>query len=210
MGADVAAAGAAPPGTVLGLLLAGGEGRRMGGRDKGLMQLHGRTLVQHVIERLQPQTQTLVLSANRHLGNYAAFGLPVMPDAASWHGMGPLAALATLVALCPVPQHAWVQMAPCDVPFLPHDLTARLREALRQHPAFDVACPRLPQGLQPALLLAQSSTLSGVPPYLQQGGRSIKGWLASCKLLEVPFEDVGAFANANDPVALRKLEKHCH
>lgn len=183
------------------LLLAGGEGRRMGGVDKGMQRLCGQPLHRHVLQVLQPQVAWLAISANRHLGDYAASGYAVWPDATPWQGMGPLAALATAAASLPA-HVTLLQTAPCDTPLLPGDLVPRLLAALGDA---DVAMPVTAQGPQPACLLLRVAALAAVPGYLAGGGRSIRGWLAGLRVVEVVFDEAG-FANANDAAALARLE----
>lgn len=193
---------------VLGLLLAGGEGRRMGGQDKGQVLFKGRPLAQHVLERLQPQVQQVLISANRHLPEYQALGAPVMRDAERWQGMGPLAALATLTGedvADPAPDY--LQLAPCDTPHLPADLVAQLLQALQQDPSLELVYPSTTEGVQPACLLAQWSIVASVPDYLMQGGRSLRGWIAGRRSAAVPFATATDFANANDPQTLARLEQ---
>lgn len=192
---------------VHGLLLAGGEGSRLGGVDKGWVALAGRPLVQHVLARLRPQVQTLTISANRHLEQYAALGYPVLSDAPAWQGMGPLAALATLSAHRQAPQQGYVQLCPCDTPLVPLDLVRRLQQELLQNPTLDVVYPQNAHGPQPALMLAQCSALASVPAYLVSGQRSLRGWLATRQAQPVFFDNELAFANANDPQALQGLEQ---
>lgn len=194
------------PATLGGLLLAGGEGRRMGGVDKGQLPLCGQPLAAHVLARLAPQLGWLAISANRSLDDYARFGLPVWTDAAAWQGMGPLAALATAAEQLP-PIITLLQLAPCDTPDLPATLSATLAAALSASSA-DIALPftpQGPQGPQPACLLLKVDVLASVAPYLLGGQRSIRGWLATQRVVEVPFADAAAFANANDPATLAAL-----
>ena len=186
-----------------GLLLAGGEGRRMGGQDKGMLPLCGQPLAAHVLARLAPQLGWLAISANRSLDDYRRFGLPLWTDAAAWQGMGPLAALATAAEQLP-PHITLLQLAPCDTPDLPLDLSATLAAALAAGAA-DIALPLTPQGPQPACLLLKVGVLASVAPYLAGGQRSIRGWLATQRVVEVPFADAAAFANANDPATLAAL-----
>ncbi|MEQ6292553.1 molybdenum cofactor guanylyltransferase MobA [Vogesella sp. GCM10023246] len=191
------------PATLGGLLLAGGEGRRMGGVDKGQQLLCGQPLAVHVLTRLAPQLGWLAISANRSLDAYRTLGLPVWPDDAAWQGMGPLAALATAAALLP-PTITQLQLVPCDTPDLPATLSVTLAAALAASGA-DIALPRTPQGPQPACLLLRVGVLASVAPYLLGGQRSIRGWLATQRVVEVPFADATAFANANDPATLAAL-----
>lgn len=111
---------------IAGLILAGGQGRRMGGLEKALLDLGGRPLAAHVAARLGPQVGALALSANGPAAGYAGLGLPVLPDAPEARGEGPLAGvLAGLVWAEGLGAEALVTVA-CDTPFLPEDLVARL------------------------------------------------------------------------------------
>ena len=103
---------------VTGLILAGGLGRRMGGRDKGLQPFRGRPMAAWAIERLAPQVDTLLVNANQNPASYAAFGYPVVPDRIAGFA-GPLAGLHAGLSACETPL---LVTAPCDSPFLPEDL----------------------------------------------------------------------------------------
>ena len=110
---------------ICGLVLAGGQGRRMGGVDKGLQLLQGRPLMQHVLDRLRPQVDSLLINANQNLERYAQFGCPVVPDRVGGFA-GPLAGLDAGLHATDAPM---IVTAPCDSPFLPRDLVARLHAA---------------------------------------------------------------------------------
>ncbi len=125
------------PKDVTGLILAGGEGRRMGGVDKGWVLWHDRPLVVWVQERLRPQVGSLLISANRSLERYAALGLPVVRDDVPGFA-GPLAGIAAGLAAAPTD---WLVTAPCDSPLLPRDLVARFRSALSFDAFADQASP---------------------------------------------------------------------
>lgn len=111
-----------PQTQITGGILAGGEGRRLAGADKGLVRWRGLALVQHVLAALKPQTITQLISANRNLDVYACFGALVVRDG---DGSGPLAGLAALLAAT---ETDWLLCVPCDAPQLPADLAARLLE----------------------------------------------------------------------------------
>ncbi|MDH4189882.1 MAG: molybdenum cofactor guanylyltransferase, partial [Betaproteobacteria bacterium] len=116
---------------ITGIVLAGGQGRRMGGVDKGLQPLRGKPLVQWVIERLAPQVDEILVNANQNVEAYAGFGHPVVAD-----DLGDFAGpLAGLHAGLKAARHALAVTVPCDSPFLPLDLVARLRDALGKHRA---------------------------------------------------------------------------
>ena len=111
---------------VAGVILAGGLGRRMGGVDKGLRPLRGKPMVQWVLERFSPQVDQVLINANQHVEEYSAFGHPVIPDRIAGFA-GPLAGLHAALSATLLPLIATV---PCDSPFLPTDLVARLKQAL--------------------------------------------------------------------------------
>ena len=117
--------------TIPGVLLAGGLARRMGGGDKPMRQILGRTILARVIARLAPQCDGLILNANGDPARFAAFGLPVIPDSVA-DFPGPLAGI--LAGLDWMAKHRpdveWMLSAAADCPFLPRDLAARLSEAL--------------------------------------------------------------------------------
>ena len=126
---------AAPQNHVVGLLLAGGLSRRMGGGDKCLRPVGGRPMLAHIIDRLAPQVDRLVLNANGDPSRFAAFGLPVVPDPIQGFA-GPLAGV--LAGLLWAQEHAaqalWVASAATDTPFFPKDLVARLHAAIDGNP----------------------------------------------------------------------------
>ena len=114
---------------VTGIILAGGQGRRMGGVDKGLQPLKGRPMAAWAIERLAPQVDEILLNANQNLEAYARLGYRVVPDSLGGFA-GPLAGLHAGLQAASQPL---VVTVPCDSPFLPLDLVARLKEKLSQH-----------------------------------------------------------------------------
>lgn len=187
---------------VTGVILAGGQGQRMGGVDKGLQSLNGRPMVQWVLDRLKPQVGTVLISANRHLSGYAQFGCPVLPDLIPGFA-GPLAGLHTALAKAVTPL---VASAPCDSPFLPTDLVARLRTALEAQNA-DLAVARSGDRVHRAFCLLRRERLPGLEAFLAAGGRKVGLWHAALKVVEVPFAtEAGAFDNINTPDELRSLQ----
>src|SRR3954468_17579708 len=116
---------------ITGIVLAGGQGSRMGGVDKGLQPFRGRPMVAHVLERLAPQVQAILVNANRNVEAYEALGHRVIADEIAGFA-GPLAGFERGLAHASTPL---VVTAPCDSPFLPLDLVARLRGALESNVA---------------------------------------------------------------------------
>lgn len=178
---------------VTGLVLAGGQGRRMGGADKGLKTFQGKPLVQHVIERLRPQVATLIVNANLNLEIYARFGYPVVSDDIGGYA-GPLAGLQAGLARSQTPLLA---TAPCDSPYLPADLVDRLDAALVSKAA-QLSVARTGDQPHPVFMLCRREVLPSLERYLAGGGRKIDAWYASLTVAEVPFDDEAeAFANIN-------------
>jgi molybdopterin-guanine dinucleotide biosynthesis protein A len=180
---------------VTGLVLAGGQGRRMGGADKGLTLFADRPLVAHVIERLAPQVGSLMINANRHAERYARYGYPVIADRIAGF-VGPLAGLHAGLAACRTPL---LVCAPCDAPFLPLDLVARLRAALEREGA-QLAVPRsADERLQPTFVLLHRAVAANLAAYLAAGQREMRAWCRQLPLATVDFADSAAFANLNTP-----------
>ena len=181
---------------VTGLILAGGQGTRMGSVDKGLQTLAGQPMVQHVIQRLQPQVQQLHINANQNQAVYAEWGFPVWADAMPDFA-GPLAGLQTGLMHCTTP---YLVTVPCDSPYLPLDLVARLAQALQAQEA-DLAVAVTGVGVQrqphPVFCLAKASLLPHLTQYLESGGRKMGAWHATLRVATVHFEDEAAFRNIN-------------
>jgi molybdopterin-guanine dinucleotide biosynthesis protein A len=183
---------------ITGIVLAGGQGRRMGNVDKGFVELAGRPLVAHVIDRLAPQVATIVINANRNADRYAEFGYPVIADAIGGFA-GPLAGLHAGLSATKTP---FVVTSPCDSPFLPHDLVARLAAAFDANNV-DIAVARTRDQPHPVFALVRCSVLPHLARFLQDGGRKIDAWYASLPLAEVAFDDEEhAFRNINTQAEL--------
>jgi len=178
---------------ITGVILAGGQGRRMGGVDKGLQYLNGRPLVQWVLERLAPQVHTVLISANQNPERYAEFGCAVLPDTIPDFA-GPLAGLQAALAHAATPLIATV---PCDSPFLPADLVERLHAALQARHA-DLAVPRTGDRAHRAFCLTRREMLPKLDAFLNSGERKVGLWHASLNVVEVAFDDqADAFSNIN-------------
>ena len=187
--------------SVTGVVLAGGLGRRMGGVDKGLVAFRGRPMVQHVIERLAPQVDEILINANRSTAQYAAFGYRVIADAIEGFA-GPLAGLERGLAEA---RHDLVATAPCDSPFLPTELIDRLFAAMTDASA-DLAVARTGDQPHPVFCLCKRSLHAHLRAYLGAGGRKIDAWYATLAVIEVAFDDqASAFSNIN---TLEELSAH--
>ncbi|RPI43627.1 MAG: molybdenum cofactor guanylyltransferase [Betaproteobacteria bacterium] len=188
---------------VTGLILAGGQGRRMGGVDKGLQTLHGKPLVAWVLERLAPQVSEILISANQNLDRYGSFGHRVLPDEVGGFA-GPLAGLERAMQAA---THDFIVTAPCDSPLLPADLVHRLQEAQATRGA-DLAVARTGLQVHPVFCLCKRSLHSHLRAYLAGGGRKIDTWYSELAVIEVPFDDeAAAFSNINTVEELKDHEQ---
>jgi molybdopterin-guanine dinucleotide biosynthesis protein A len=190
---------------ITGLILAGGRGSRMGHVDKGLQPFRGAPMVLHVIMRLSPQVGTMMINANQNLGPYEGFGLPVWPDQLTGFE-GPLAGLQTGLSHC---ETDYLVTAPCDSPFLPEDLVARLGAALQEQDAELAVAVTDENGRRqphPVFCLMKASVLPSLSAFLQSGERKIEKWYRSLKFVEVDFPDEAAFRNINTLEELRRFE----
>ena len=187
---------------VTGVVLAGGQGRRMGGVDKGLKPLRGKPMVQWAIERFAPQVGELLINANQNLDAYAAFGYRVIPDAIGGYA-GPLAGLHRGLTEA---SYELVATVPCDSPFLPVDLVSRLRAAMDAAGA-ELSVARTGDQPHPVFCLCRKSVLESLSAFLDNGGRKIDAWYSALKVVEVAFDDEAeAFSNINTVEELRGFE----
>jgi molybdopterin molybdotransferase len=186
--------------TIQALILAGGRGTRMGSVDKGLQPFQGATLVSTVLARVTPQVASVAISANRNLDQYATLGVPVWTDATA-DFPGPLAGLEAGMRHSDAPLLLTV---PCDCPFFPTDLAARLLAALTGQNA-DIALATTSDGQRhPVFCLVKTDMRPVLQAYLADGGRKMGGWYGDAKVAEVVFDDVDAFRNLNTVDELRE------
>ena len=223
---------------VCAVILAGGMGSRMGGVDKGLQILHGKTLTQWALDRINAQScgapLRIAINANRHIDVYQEYGHPVWPDAVAGYA-GPLAGFHTALQHCnpesqsdasaSLPEYVWT--VPCDSPLFPLDLLSRLAQALQSGP-FDIAVASapdsetdpqdpgnqtpLPLRAQPVFSLFKTRLLPHLEQFLNAGGRRINAWTHQHAYVEAAFNRSGdnplAFFNANSLADLDMLQAH--
>ncbi|RZK99989.1 MAG: molybdenum cofactor guanylyltransferase [Rubrivivax sp.] len=200
-----------PRSDVTGWILAGGEGRRMGGANKGLQVYRGQALVLWVIQSLAPQTNALHINAKREQAAYAQLlGGPsardrVWPDDADIsRSLGPLAGILTGLRHITTP---WLVTAACDTPALPAELVERLHQHAADHGA-DIAVPVTHDAPGETrhhwtCALIHTRTRASLETALVQGERRVGQWIKTCPWIGVSFDDPAAFININTPEALR-------
>jgi len=194
---------AAAEGTT-GVVLAGGLARRMGGRDKGLIELCGRPMVSYIADALRPQTARLLVNANRNREAYARItGCPVIADRVGDFA-GPLAGMASGLEAAETP---FVLTVPCDSPLVAPDLAGRLHAARAQAGAA-LAVATDGERLQPVFALLARGLLADLVDYLASGERKIDRWYARHRVAEVSFADrPEMFLNINTPEERARMEE---
>ncbi|QNF21180.1 molybdenum cofactor guanylyltransferase MobA [Aeromonas hydrophila] len=182
------------------VVLAGGRATRMGGADKGWVELAGRPLIDHVLDRLSPQVDEILINANRSQARYQALAPVIGDDNPDY--LGPLAGMQAGLAAA---RHDWVLFVPCDGPALPRDLMTRFRAALT--PATELVVAHDGDWLQPVVALLHKSLLPSLSAALTEGERKIDIWFARHQMAVVSFADQpDAFINLNSPDELAAYE----
>jgi molybdopterin-guanine dinucleotide biosynthesis protein A len=197
------------PEPTLAAVLAGGLARRMGGGDKPLRTLLGRPLLDHLLDRLRPQVDAVILNANGDPLRFASYGLPVVPDDLPDHP-GPLAGILAALdwaAACRPDLH-WLVSVPGDSPMIPGDLVARLHKA-RLAAGTPLACARSAGQTHPPIGLWPMALRSDLRAALAGGERKIDRWTArhGCATADWPAEPFDPFFNANAPEDLAEAER---
>lgn len=197
-----------------GVILAGGQSRRMGGGDKALMPLGGKPLLQHVIDRMAPQVGGLALGVERVSPGLAAFGLPQLADAQPGHS-GPLNGLLAAMRHF-ASRSCWLLLAPCDAPFLPRDLASRLLACATQAGA-RAACVSWHGELQPTFSIFHCELLAQLEQaVMEEGQAGLKPFLRTVDAVRCEWpaaaasDGVPPFFNVNDPAALEQARAWLH
>lgn len=184
------------------IVLAGGQGTRMGGQNKGLATYGDKPLAQHVLDVVAPQVSRVVISANRDLAHYEQFGWPVITDQHA-DSRGPLAGIAA--ALDGVTTD-YVLIVPCDMPHLPRNLVARCASAMREEQS-DLVLAHDGERVQYLVALMQRDVAASVRAFVEADGRAVKDWLATQSPAVAWFADQhAAFRNINTHDELNSIK----
>ena len=188
----------------VGVILAGGQGRRMGGADKALLMLGGQALLQHAADRLAPQVAELAVNANGDPARLPCAGLTVLPDAVAGQP-GPLAGILAALDWAAATGAASVVTVPVDTPFLPPDLVPRLLLAGGGGPA--IACTGGARARDhPVVGLWPTDLRAGLRDRLAAGQRRVVDWADAVGAARAPFPDSRAFFNVNRPEDIEAAE----
>lgn len=185
--------------TISAVILAGGKARRMEGRDKGLQFLGEKPLIQHIIERLQPQISAIAINANRNQDEYAKFGFPVFSDELP-DFQGPLSGMLTALDRA---KTAFVLFVPCDTPFFPTNLLEKFKSAVKNHRTL-IAYAQDAERDHPTFCLMSVSLKEKLRDYLASGERQLLQFMRENGGISVQFDaNEGKFVNFNTLDELR-------
>jgi molybdenum cofactor guanylyltransferase len=187
---------------ITGVILAGGQARRMEGQDKGLVMLNNKPMIEYVIEALNPQVACLLINANRNHDRYSEYGFDIVSDELSGYH-GPLAGMASSLNKI---KTSYMLTAPCDSPFIPNDLVQRLIMALESEDA-DISVAHNGERMQPVFCLMKKELLSSMNDFLKQGERKIDKWFNQHALAIADFSDIPkTFDNLNTLEDIQAVE----
>ncbi len=183
--------------------MAGGRAQRMGGDDKGLLELAGKPMISYVLNRLRPQVDTTLINANRNIARYKEFGAAVISDTMA-DFQGPLAGMSIAMQVARTP---YIVTVPCDSPFVPQDYVQRMFDGLVERNAV-VATATDGDRWQPVFSLIETHLYDDLIVYLKSGERKIDLWFKKHAVVAVNFSDqTEAFLNINTPEDKAKVEK---
>ena len=186
---------------ITGVVLAGGTARRMGGADKGLLELDGKPLWKHVADTLASQLETVVINANRHQDIYQQSGLKVIPDSLA-DFPGPLAGMLSVLQQ---EKGDWFLFCPCDTPYIPRNLVARLKAQRNNAP---VVWVHDGERDHPTIALVNRSVAPFLQEYLRSGERRVMVFMRQAGGHAVDFSDFKqAFVNVNTPEELARWQE---
>lgn len=188
---------------VTGVILAGGQGSRMGGLDKGLIEWQGRPLIEHLIAAFQTQLSSLVINANRNQAIYQSYGFPVISDQAPDY-KGPLAGLAAAMHMVETP---YILTIPCDSFYLAPDFVARMLHVLNTSKA-NLVVAHDGEQLQPTYALVPVALLPSLEAFLTRGERQLRAWYQQQRMATVNCSDIAImFQNINTPAHYQALQE---
>lgn len=180
---------------VTALILAGGLGSRFEGKDKGLIEWQGKAFIQHLLDRLNPQVQQIIINCNRHVEQYQTLVDHCVADHQNYQDKGPLAGIAAAKDLITTP---YVFVCPCDTPLIPTDIVEDLFHTLDNVLDADIAIAHDGQRAQNLCFLARTNALTDVTTALDNDIFAVKHWLERKQVIAVDFShDPAAFSNIN-------------
>ena len=200
------------------IILAGGNATRMGGANKGLVPLFNTPLITYVINKVSHMVDEVLISANRDIAVFEAFGYPVLTDKIRDSNDGLIGPLAGLHAGLTAAKHDYVLCVPCDMPNLPQHLANLLMQCLLDTQS-DIVAVKANNDVIPVVCLCKKTVLPSLTTYITQGGRKVSTWQKSCSYAELDLTDTfiankkgevidrgGDFANLNSLQDIKDYE----
>ncbi|WP_432784341.1 Molybdenum cofactor guanylyltransferase [Oligella sp. MSHR50489EDL] len=185
------------------IILAGGLGRRMGYQQKGLLPLKQRPLIDYMLDKVRPYTSTIIISANQAQAQYAEFGYPVVADTVEYAQRGPLAGIYS--AMMQLPESIdFIQVLPCDSPYVPDDLAWHFFQYLQSHPNKDLVIAKAQAKDHPVIMQCRRRILEPLKAYLEDATMQnrVMGFIRRCDYGTIEFSDAKQFTNINEPALL--------
>ncbi len=181
---------------VTGVILAGGKARRMGGVDKGLININGKAMIQYVLDTMKPQVHEILINANRNVSEYEKFGYLVVSDQLK-NFQGPLAGIAASMAMA---KTKYICTCPCDGPLIAKNLVSQLFSTLSEDNDIKIAVAHDGKRMQPVYALIDCELYTSLLDYLMTGERKLDLWYAQHNFKTVDFSDKqDCFINVNTP-----------
>lgn len=196
---------------VIGLILSGGAGTRLGGVNKGLVEVEGKPLIQWVYDALSPQVDEIYISANENINKYQEIAGNVLSDDEQFYRDGPLAGIHSLAKI--VDPEDIIQVVTCDLPLLPKDLVLQHLNALEER-VIDAIYPKEHEREHYGLLMFRAKHIDKIEQLLLQKQRRIRDFLSEMNSEALYFDDASMFINGNDWLSIEKIaeklkEKEC-
>lgn len=189
------------------VILAGGEGSRMGGVNKGLVEFAGRPLIEHVIARIKPQLDNIMISANRNLERYRAYGYPVITDPQP--GLGPLIGILRALQQC---KTSWLLTLPCDTPYISTEFVTRVLSVAADKPDTRIYTAHDGHRNQPLFSLINTALVPSLHNYINGGDRKVSLWIepyltsVDCSDLRGMFENFNTIESIKSEVMSRRVD----
>ncbi|AVL70964.1 molybdenum cofactor guanylyltransferase [Oligella urethralis] len=185
------------------VILAGGLGRRMGYQQKGLLSLNQRPLIEHMLDKIRPYTEHIMISANAAHEQYQAFGYPVVADLAPYQQRGPLAGIYSGITQL-AEDIELIQILPCDSPYLPNNLAWLFYQYLESHPDKDLVVAATDDKVHPVIMQCRRRILQPLKTYLDDPAKQnrVMGFIRNCDYGTIQFSNHQQFTNINEPSLL--------
>ena len=191
---------------VSGLILCGGQGRRMHGQDKGWVEITGKPMIEHVVDRFQPQVDELLINANRNIERYQRFNFKIVEDIMEGY-QGPLVGILSGMVVC---ENDFMVCIPCDCPFFPTDLVERMLD-LQQSSDADIVSVTDGERAHPVFALLKTNLVGSLKDYLQSDQRKIDRWYQQHNYQLVEYSpEHNYFDNINTPEQLNESSLRMH